>query len=39
MWYKCLSCGHKLTKEEVTNCMGLCPQCGRDSLVEKNDNK
>lgn len=32
--YKCGSCGHCLTDEELEVCMGLCPNCLRDSLHE-----
>jgi len=30
---KCSSCSHHLTEREKEICMGLCPKCGRDSLV------
>lgn len=33
--YQCASCGHVLTNEEINDCMGNCPRCGRDSLVIK----
>lgn len=31
-YYKCKSCGHDLTQEEASHCMGFCPKCFRDSL-------
>jgi len=31
----CLSCGHKLTKEEEWDCLGVCPSCGKDNLQVK----
>ena len=34
-YYKCKSCGHPLTDDEVDHCMGFCPKCCRDSLKEE----
>lgn len=36
---KCMSCGLRLSKKQQEECMGLCPNCRRDSLkVIENDN-
>ena len=31
---KCDSCNYRLSFMEKDVCMGLCPKCGRDSLIE-----